>query len=73
MVKGRQIAWPVYHHYELFATEGAVLEFSDMIKVELQSDNLIAFMKAWEYCLIGMKTIPPSDIMESLFLKQLRK
>eukprot|EP00973_Karenia_brevis_P002757 375351-Karenia_brevis.AAC.1 len=63
MVKGRQIAWLVYHHYELSASEGAVLEFSDMINFELKSANLAALMNEWEYCLIGMKSIPPCDIM----------
>eukprot|EP00973_Karenia_brevis_P080142 11117837-Karenia_brevis.AAC.1 len=30
-------------------------------------------MIEWEYTLIGMKSIPPEDIMETLFIKQLRK
>eukprot|EP00973_Karenia_brevis_P027180 3748758-Karenia_brevis.AAC.1 len=30
-------------------------------------------MKEWEYTLTGMKSIPPEDIMETLFIKQLRK
>eukprot|EP00973_Karenia_brevis_P078303 10872838-Karenia_brevis.AAC.1 len=73
MVKGRQIAHIVFHHYELTATEGAVLEFSDLISVELKSDNLATFLTDWEYTICGMRATPPADIMETLFIKQLRK
>eukprot|EP00973_Karenia_brevis_P005034 693165-Karenia_brevis.AAC.1 len=73
MVKGRQIAWIVFHHYELSATEGAVLEFSDLISVELRSDNLAASLNDWEYTICGMRSTPPADSMETLFIKQFRK
>eukprot|EP00973_Karenia_brevis_P077671 10793938-Karenia_brevis.AAC.1 len=71
MVKGRQIAHIVFHRYELSATEGAVLEFSDLISVE--RDNLAVFLNDWEYTTCGMKSTPPADIMETLLIKQLRK
>eukprot|EP00973_Karenia_brevis_P089178 12366579-Karenia_brevis.AAC.1 len=29
-------------------------------------------MNDWEYTICGMKAIPPGDIMETLFIKQLR-
>eukprot|EP00973_Karenia_brevis_P063625 8844459-Karenia_brevis.AAC.1 len=44
-----------------------------MMNVDLKSDNLAAFIHDWDYCLIGMKTIPPPEIMESLSLEQLAR
>ena len=41
--------------------------------MELKGDNLKTLLNEWESCLIGLKTVPPQDILESLFRKQLER
>ena len=45
MLSGREIAWQVKDYFRLSATEhGAVLEFRDLIEIELRNNNLKQFM-----------------------------
>ena len=71
MLKGRQIAFMLYHSYRVSEVEGSLLEFEDLMNVTLKEDNVRGFINDWELCLSGLKTIPATDIMESLFRKQL--
>ena len=73
MIKGRQIAFLIYHHFKISATEGSILEFEDLLAVELKGDNLRAFLNDWESTLLGLKKRPEVDVLESLFNKQLKK
>ena len=45
---GRQIAWMIYDHFKLTDTDGAFLEFTDLLRVELKGDNLRAFDTLWD-------------------------
>ena len=72
-LKGRQIAWVMYEHFRISDTEGAILEFRYLLAIELKRDNLNTLLNEWESCLIGLKTVPPQDILESLFRKQLER
>ena len=73
MLKGRQIAWLIYQHFRLSEAEGSILEFNDLLSVELRGDNLMAFKNDWEMVMSGLKVIPSAAILESLVLKQLQK
>ena len=53
--------------------EGAILEFSDLLAVELRGDNLTAHLNDWEGVLAVIDKRPTDEVLESLFLKQLRK
>ena len=71
MLSGRQIPWMIYNDFKITVEDQAPLDFEDLVNVKLHADNLFAFMNDWETCLSGFKQIPETNIMESLFRKQL--
>ena len=73
MVNGRQIAFFIYEHFRTCEIEGSLLEFEDLLGVTLRGDNLVAFENDWDTCLTGLKHVPPENILESLFRKQLEQ
>ena len=58
MLTGRQIAWMIYEHFRLTDMDGAVLEFTDLLRVELKGDNLRAFDTSWDETLLAMAQMP---------------
>ena len=58
MMTGRQILWHIFQHYRISSIEGGILEFEDLISVELRGDNLQAFVNEWELTLSGMADQP---------------
>ena len=46
-------------------------QFEDLQAVKLQNENLRAFINEWELCLVGIKDVPPKNILESMFRGQL--
>ena len=73
MLKGRQTLWIIIESYKINATEGAILEFKDLLNIHLRNGNPRQFINDWEMCLIGMKAIPSEDIMESLCIRELEQ
>ena len=73
MLRGRQIAWYIYHHFRLSEAEGCILELNDLVKVELKGDNLVSFQNDWNAVLTHMKKRPEPEELESLFRTQLEK
>ena len=73
MLTGRQIAWMIYEHFRLTDIDGAVLEFTDLLRVELRGDNLRAFDTSWDETLLAMAHMPEDHYLESLYFKQLEK
>ena len=71
MLTDRQIAWHIYQHFRLSESEGAILEFEDLLKVELREDNVASFVNEWDMTLSGLKDAPTDAILESLFKRQL--
>ena len=73
MLKGRQILWLTHDHHKLDAERGALYDFTDLMSVKLKGDsNLESFWTAWESVLSATLHTPSPDIMEVLFLEQLR-
>ena len=55
-------------------TEGALLDFRDLLSVELKGDNVLGYINDWDLCLLSMKNPPQDeDILESLFSREIRK
>ena len=48
MLKGRQLAHLIYDHYSISEAEGMVLEFKDLVDVQLIGDNVSTFLSSWE-------------------------
>ena len=47
MLGGRQIAWLIFDRLKLTDVEGELLEFVDLMAVELKGDSLWAFQNDW--------------------------
>ena len=67
MLNGRQIGWLIYEHFRLSEVEGSLLEFEDLMSVELKGDNLVAFENDWDMHLSGIKTVPSEYVLETLY------
>ena len=50
-----------------------MLEFNDLLVLELKGDNLRAFDTAWDDTLLGMKSIPDEEYLENLYRRQVKK
>ena len=70
---GRRISWFIYERFKLSTEDGAILEFEDLLQVELKGDNVRAFQNDWEFLLSGLRHLPTPGIMESLYRKQLNE
>ena len=70
-MKERQILHMVYQHYPISETEGAVLDFRDLMDVKLRGDDLRRFLNDWGLTLAGMKSVPEDTILESMFRVQI--
>ena len=73
LVTGRQILLMVHEHYRISATDGALLDFQDLLEVKLQNDDLRSFLQDWETVLTQMKDVPEDQILEALFRKQVEQ
>jgi hypothetical protein len=73
MLKGRQVLWMIHDYHKLDEERGALYAFRDLQAVRLKDDrHLEGFLTTWESVLAGMRNPPPADIVEQLFLDQLR-
>ena len=73
LLKGRQIWWCIKDHFRINADQGAVLNFSDLVSVKMQSQDIKRFLHDWESVLLVINEIPNTKILETLFFSQLEK
>ena len=73
VAKGRQISWYIKDHFRINADQGAVLDFSVLIAVKMQSQDIKRFLHDWESVLLVINETPNTKILESLFFSQLEK
>ena len=71
MMTGRAMARAMHDWFKLDEVDGAMLDFSDLLKVKLQGDDLEKFINSWEMTLAGTKEIPLDEYMEGLVRDQL--
>ena len=62
LLKALQIAWSTKDHFRINADQGAVLDFSDLIAVKMQSQDIKRFLYDWESVLLGINEIPNTKI-----------
>jgi len=73
MVKGRQILWMVRDYHKYDEEIGALYDYQDLLSVRLKNDSqLESFMNSWDSVLAGMRVTPAEELLEVLFLAQLR-
>ena len=71
IMSDRAMAKTLWEWMKLDEVDGAMLDFSDLLKNKLQGDDLEGFINNWEMTLYGMKEIPLGEYMESLLRYQL--
>ena len=73
MLKGRQSLLIVYEHFTVSEEAGALYDFEDLMNVRFKGDNhLESFMNTWDTVLASIDKPPAADIVETLFVNQLR-
>ena len=72
MIKGRQVAWMTYKHFKLSEVDGAMLEWEELLHVELRGDNLQRFENDWGSMCLNIRELP-YEKTETIYRKQLDK
>ena len=63
----------IHDNHKLDEERGALYDFTDLLAIRLKGDNqLESFMTTWESVLSAMAHPPSPNIIEVLFLEQLR-
>ena len=63
-LRGRQIAFMIY---EFFRAHGAVLGYSDLVRVAFHGDDVHVFDTTWDEVLLSISQVPSDDILEGLY------
>ena len=63
MIKGRQIAWLMYKHFKLCEVDGAMLEWEELLGVELKGDNLQQFDNDWGAMCLVVRELPDDKFL----------
>ena len=71
MLGGLQLAWIIKDWYALNDIEEAILDYEDLLAVELVKDNLEGFLHKLETTLAGMKNHPEPELLESILVRNL--
>ena len=70
-ITGRQFAWMVFDHLKISDTDGAILDISDLPKVEHRNDIGQSFDPRWDETVIAMRNKPGDEVLENLYFRQL--
>ena len=73
MLRGRQVLFLICDYSKITAETGQVMDFEDIMAVELKGDNVRGYLNDWELTLHAVKEVPSEDILESLVRRQLEK
>ena len=77
LLNGRQLCWIMYDSLDRTQLEGAIHTVDDLLNLELWGQKLREFWNAWEEVLQSLSNhpelVPTEAILESLFLRQIRK
>ena len=63
----------ILQNYRRTEVEIGMTDFRDLTNVCLRGDNLVAFVDEWDSVIYGMRDPPPENIIETLFVEQVRK
>ena len=72
-LKGRQMLWMIFRHFEITEEDGAVLEFQDLMRVEMVGNDIRTFMNRWDTVIVQLKKPPSADILRCTFLQKIEK
>ena len=75
MVTGRQILWLVDRHFRMTESDRSIYDTEHIFAAGLRSDDLRGFISSWDGVLVNLSAAakPADNILETLFLRQIRK
>ena len=57
-LKGRQIAYMICDNFKISGTDEALLDFNDLLRVQLENDNLPGVDAKWDEVSLSMTKVP---------------
>ena len=72
-LNGRQLAWLIFQDYKRPDLEIAMLDFDDLMALEIKGENLSAYINQLDKMLLQINERPSDAVLESLLLKNVRK
>ena len=60
----------IYDYLKISGTSEALLDFNDLLRVQLKSDNVQGFDTKWDEVLLSMTEVPDEDTLEKVYKKQ---
>ena len=74
LIKGRRRLWIIYDYYHSRGNAGSLYDFANRLSIQLTHEsNLRSFMRNWDNTVIGLRKEPNPAILETLFIRQIRK
>ena len=73
---GREMLWVIYRNYKVDEASLVLFSIEDLMKVEIsgaKGEKLYAFITEWDSKMIHMKEPPDPNVVQALFVKQVRK
>ena len=67
LLTGRQVACMIFEYFKFSDTDESVLDFDEILKVELKNDNVKSFDSRWDETIIAMKKQPDEEIVDNFF------
>ena len=72
-LRGRQIAYLIYEHFQVTGTHDSVENYTDLFTIVLRNDDIQEFDSKWDGILLSMTKIPHDDILEGLYKLRIRE
>ena len=72
-ITGRQITWMLYDFFKVSTNDGVLLDWEEILQVQLKGDNLSQFLTDWETTLLNIQEPPTDSMLEGLLRNQLEK
>ena len=77
LLNGRQLCWIMYDSLDRTQLEGAIHTVDDLLQLELYGQKLREYSNSWDDILESLSQhpdlVPSNAVLESLYLKQIRK
>ena len=63
----------MYKHFKISEVDGAILEWEEVLHVELRGDNFQQFENEWGSMCLNIRELPDEKLLENIYRKQLDK
>ena len=71
-LRGKQIAFMIFHYFRVTGTHEAILDYSDLFGVTLHGDAVQGFDTRWDEVSLSIQQVPSDDMLESFYQMLMR-